>query len=1181
MVRFLLIFFLTSPLWVFAQNDQLSNRRSKTIFPSPEFQLIDSLTAIPSSLAVLDFHSKDTISSHFYNIQNNQIQFLKNTQLTDSQKLILNYRIFSFNLTARYSHLDSSKAVIQQGNGFIGWAYDPYEEEEIVLEFRGLDYSGNFARGISVGNNQNLVLNSSFNLQMAGNLGDGIEVLAAISDNNIPLQPEGNTQQLNEFDKIFIQISKDRNQLIAGDYELARPRGYFMNYFKKLQGATFSNTSTVFQNKGLLKSKASLAIARGKFARNIPTIQEGNQGPYRLEGAEGERFIIVLAGTEKVWIDGKLLKRGLEEDYVIDYNAGHITFTQKQLITKDDRVIIEFEYADQNYLRSMYALNLEYKQTEKLRLYFNVFSQQDGRRPVDDEFSPAEERALKEAGDNPLNTVVSSVDSVEEFSAFRVLYKLVDTLGFQEVLVYSTDPNEAKYSAFFSLVGAGNGDYVLDASQTANGRVYRWVAPLVMDDTIFHQGEYAPVRQLVAPKQQQLYTLGAEYQLSKKSKIRSEIALSNQDLNRLSPVDAADNLGIAAFTNFENVWEFGKQKNDWRLQTDVSYEFVQNQFRELNPYRPAEFKRDWNVQGNEEVTEHIGRGGFQLRSRERGQLEYEFSGFLQDSIYTGTRHLGRYVFEKNGYDILLEGNLLNTNSSQEKSQFSRPKFNLAIPFLRDSTGKKYWVAGIYGEREKNERFAKVEESVTSDSLRNNSFWYDLVRLYLKLPSSENFGMGASFQQRLDYAPLGTEFEQSTVANELNVNGNWNKRWTTGEQRRRQMTRLTWNFTYRSLAIEKEELTNEEPAETFLGRLNYTLNLINGVVQTNTSYEIGSGQERKSQFIYLPVQPGEGTFIWRNDDNGDGVIQDNEIEIAPFQDSANVVRQVIFTDEFIRTNNIQFNQSLRFEPRAIWFAEKKGFKKLLSRFSTSSSLQISRKVKDAEGVSPWNPFQLDIADTALISTRSGIRNTLIFNPNDPKFSAEIGLSDNQDKVVLTSGFESRRREEQFFKTRWNITRSISTSAEFSTGRRRQDSEQFESKDYNIVFYKIQPQFTWLPVKTFRTILTYRYEDSQNTLPNSDEFALTHDFKLEARYNRTSTTSIQTSFSFVKIDFNGDANSPVGFAFLNGLRDGNNFLWNLTLDRRLARNIQLSLSYEGRKTGSSRMVHVGRAQVAATF
>ncbi|MEL6945764.1 MAG: hypothetical protein AAFO82_24180, partial [Bacteroidota bacterium] len=333
---------------------------------------------------------------------------------------------------------------IEEQSGILDFSYNPFQEEAADLDFGKLDYNGSFSRGLSFGNSQNVVLNSNFNLQLSGDLGDDIEVLAAITDENIPLQPEGNTQQLQEFDKIFIQLKRHNNKLIAGDYELLRPRSYFMNYYKKLQGATFSN-STDFA-KGKLNTQGSIAVARGQFARNIITAIEGNQGPYKLNGSEGERFIIALAGTEKVFLDGELLTRGIDEDYIIDYNRAEVRFTNKRLITKDVRIIIEFEYSDQQYLTSLYAMNADYE-SEKWQLSFNIFSQQDGRTPVDS-ISLAQQMALNQAGDNPDRAVVSSIDSLSSFDPLRVLYEYRDTVvmirdlptNFR-VLAYSTSPN--------------------------------------------------------------------------------------------------------------------------------------------------------------------------------------------------------------------------------------------------------------------------------------------------------------------------------------------------------------------------------------------------------------------------------------------------------------------------------------------------------------------------------------------------------------------------------------------------------------------------------------------------------------------------------------------------------------------------------------------------------------------
>ena len=78
-----------------------------------------------------------------------------------------------------------------------------------------------------------------------------------------------------------------------------------------------------------------------------------------------------------------------------------------------------------------------------------------------------------------------------------------------------------------------------------------------------------------------------------------------------------------------------------------------------------------------------------------------------------------------------------------------------------------------------------------------------------------------------------------------------------------------------------------------------------------------------------------------------------------------------------------------------------------------------------------------------------------------------------------------------------------------------------------------------------------------------------------------TSIRSKLTYARIAFNGSGNSAVAYAMLDGLQDGRNFLWNLSIDRQLSRSVQLSLNYEGRKTGENRMVHVGRAQVRAIF
>ena len=104
-----------------------------------------------------------------------------------------------------------------------------------------------------------------------------------ISDNNVPVQPGGETKQLDELDRVFIQISDERNKFTTGDFQLKKPKGYFMTYFKRAQGALYQRGNA---NGKEDYWEASASVSKGRFGRNLIQGIEGNQGPYRLTGSE-------------------------------------------------------------------------------------------------------------------------------------------------------------------------------------------------------------------------------------------------------------------------------------------------------------------------------------------------------------------------------------------------------------------------------------------------------------------------------------------------------------------------------------------------------------------------------------------------------------------------------------------------------------------------------------------------------------------------------------------------------------------------------------------------------------------------------------------------------------------------------------------------------------------------------
>ncbi len=1164
----------------------LSNQRSRTLEVRTGCHTLDSLSVIPATVTLSNPATGERMENLLYRIADNQICFTRSD--TTPIAVQVDFRVMPYRLGAPLFRMDTAQLARGEDRLIEGIVYNPYAQTPgRSLDFGGLDYNGSFARGISFGNSQDLVLNSSFNLQMAGQLGDGIEILAAITDENIPLQPEGNTRQLREFDRVFVQLSKGKGKLVAGDYDLLRPKSYFMNYFKRLQGLSFRAESED-KGKGAWSGDAGIAISRGQFARNQIQQQEGNQGPYRLRGNAGELFIIVLAGTERVWLDGRLMERGIETDYIIDYNRGEITFTNRRLITKDSRIIVEFEYADQSYLRSLTAFNVEYRR-DKLRLYANTFSQQDSRTSTGlNPLTPEQRRILAEAGDDFTSALSSSIDTLGEFLPFRAQYRLADTTaacGLRDtVLVFGTDPETARYTARFSFVGPGRGHYVLDPNQVANERVYRWVEPDPL--TCMPRGDFEPVIQLTAPQQQQLFTIGAEHQFARHSAWRAEAAFSRRDLNRFSALDSGDDNGAAFFSSFRHSVPLGANRTGdfsrrnapapgpdtagWNLDFDATYEWVHRHFRALNPYRDQEFLRDWSltdIQGVgtvEQATENLGRAALTLRRGAWGRLQYGFSGFLRDTLYRGARHSAHLDFNRAGWLVQAEGSFLDALYAGQRNRFSRPRIQAGRTFHKLGG----WRAGLYGERERNER-----RNIQADTLAGNSFYYDLFRAFLESPSNkEKYALGAHLQRRQDYAPAGSDFVRNTLATELNLNGSRHIRRTL---------QLAGNFTWRRLEVQDPALTTQQPSESFLGRSDLNLTLWKGAFRSNTTYEIGSGQEPRLEFTYVRVRQGEGTHIWLDSlNNNDGIIQPNEMEPAPFSDLADFVRVPTVTNEFIRADYTNLLQSLQLEPRALWF-NATGLRQFLGKFAVQSSLKTGRRTRQAPGVQPWNPLQWNIPDTALVAINSAVRHVLFFNRAHPKWDLQAGHSDVWNKTVQTTGYEDRRTCEQFLRGRLNLSKALSAQAAATWNIRFSDSEFFDNRDFRIAAFAWEPQLSWLPSRQFRLTARYKYQTDRNVLPEDGEFARRHDLSAESLFNKAGAWALRSRLSFVRINFEGATNSPVGFAILNGLQSGSNWLWNIGLDRQLAKNLQLGISYEGRQTGTGRMVHLGRASVGAVF
>ena len=108
-----------------------------------------------------------------------------------------------------------------------------------------LQKSGSIVRGFTVGSNRDLSLNSGLRLQLSGKIMQDVDVTAALTDENTPIQPEGTTQTLQEFDKVFVEINAKKLTATLGDFVLDLTGSEFARLSRKLQGAQRNRTVSV------------------------------------------------------------------------------------------------------------------------------------------------------------------------------------------------------------------------------------------------------------------------------------------------------------------------------------------------------------------------------------------------------------------------------------------------------------------------------------------------------------------------------------------------------------------------------------------------------------------------------------------------------------------------------------------------------------------------------------------------------------------------------------------------------------------------------------------------------------------------------------------------------------------------------------------------------------------------
>jgi len=1140
------LLFFTVLIWfsgLRAQETESSYQTKKVIVTRDTIHL--EKFSINSSFFELLNTKNEPIDSTFYKIDFQKGILLLNEKFTsNSDTLVVNYLKYPDFLTKEYSLYKDSQVVSNDVGSEKLYKLENTNAKK-VTPFDGLNTSGSITRGVTIGNNQNTVLNSNLDLQITGKISDKVSLRASLQDSNIPLQDGGYSQKLDQFDNIFMELFTDDWNIRAGDVFLENRKTQFLSFNKKVQGLSTSfdfggedNKTNVF---------ASVAFVKGQYAKSTFTGQEGNQGPYKLKGQNGELYVLVISGSERVYVNGVLLKRGENNDYTIDYNAGEIVFTSLFTITSEMRISIEYQYSERNYNRLVtYAGATHQNKSWSFGGY--LYSENDMKnQPLQQNLSPEQVQILSQAGDDQ-NLMVAPSAYEDAYADNKILYKKT-ILNSVEVYEYSNNSSDVLYNVKFSLVGNNLGNYIIQNNNSVE-RIYEYVAPV----NGVLQGNYEPIVKLVAPMKIQVATFLGKYNPDEKTLADFEIAVSNNDQNLFSNIDDANDDGIAFKTNIKK----RLFTRDWTLDAFANYQFVQEDFRSVERLYNIEFNRDWNLStttllGNQSLL--VTGLNFDLFSKKEttniGLFTYQFEKLDYTKSYSGARHTATAFFKLNKWTIENQGSFLNSDATTSTSKFIR---NLAK--TKYHFGKN-WVGGSV-QIEDNQEKDKVTNEFSALSQRFSEYGVFVGR-----------GDSTKVFVELGYLQRRNDSLQNGLLQHVNDSRMYVLKSKLIQNKK---TDLAVYASYRTLNFTDVSRKNEPSLNS---RILYNDRFFNQFMQIGTAYETSSGTIAQQEFTYVEVPTGQGVYTW-NDYNGNGIQELEEFEIAPFPDQAKFVRIFLPNQVYIKTNQNKFSQSVTLNP--LQWQNETGFKKLASYFYNQTSFIMDRKVKSEGDRLELNPFSS--SDENMLGLNSSFRNSFYYNRGKQKHSVTYSYLINKGKNLLSIGSQNVTNNSHQLQYTHLLQKSWLFNFFTKTIKTTLVSEDFTEKNYDLDGYQIAPKISYLFSKNTSLDFFYELQNKENKMGNFETL----------RQNRLGTSfsyagekkiTVNGEFSFYENKFEGNEFSSVGFQMLEGLQAGQNLVWKLLLQKNITQFLDINLNYQGRKSETGKTIHTGNVQLRAYF
>ncbi len=1049
--------------------------------------------------------------------------------LVTGDTLVVGYAYAPVALSRRYARRslhDLTRLVERKDSLYVPLSQ---ETDETTSAWTSLRKSGSLVRSIQIGSNQDLAFESALSLQVEGKVGSNVEVVAALSDQDLPIQPEGTTESIRELDKVYVTARSPNFEATIGDYEFELSGRRYDTYSRKLSGLKLGAKS------GGKSAIVSAAISRGEFQTNRFFGEESVQGPYPLSGKNGEVGIVVLAGTETVWLDGAIQRRGENNDYVIDYAAGQITFSSRKLITSDSRIVVEFEYANEDYERQYWAARTGLQSSVLSSSgYVTYITERDDRsRPLSLSLSDEDRQKLERAGDSISFALSDAADSLgPELGDYVRRDSLIDGQTysmFEYVAPSEIGEPQGEWQVFFDDFGAGHGDY--SASADGLGRTFFYFVGI-------SHGRYLPARRIPLPAARELVAFRLDREKSVGFRSNFEVAMSSLDRNTFSNLDDADNQGVAT------ALELGYTQPDLdiggftlrQLSLGADGSIREKTFTDIARSDDIEFDREWAGSSVREATEVIGQGhvGF---SPVRGLTVRGSSGLLsREEAFQSKRYGVSSAFQPTKRTAI-RGEHINIFS--EDSVNSR-KTDWVRQRLEGNTGWKILTP----------RFSLKRERQLRDSrLRTDGFKFADWSFGNLFALSRSIQLDAEAGLRHDdlkneNGEFDRNSESKSYGSEL--------RWTPLE-----IGRGTLRWMHRDKKFTSKDSSS---ASSDAGRLELLLTPADRLFELNLIYDALKSRTEQQLQIFLPTQPGAGSYRL-----------ENGVYVPDDQGNYELVSRN--TGAFEPSSEINTNAILWFRPDET----RTGTRELWQRFAFETEASLEERTRQPITLGLLLLDRSRVRSNETIEGRFSFRQDVHFNRLSRNYSLRLrGLNSAAQVSRFTNGAQQNIRRLGSLRARVSYSGSVRGETEVSTELERALFLGVSIASTDVTRLSAMQDVLWSMSDRWEAGLQARGGEAKDE--RSQTQASSRELAPRASYTSFRKGRADAEIRWIHVTSNR-IRLPQELA--GGSNRGENYRWSFRVSLALSENFTGSLTYTGRRDAGEETVNVGRVEVRAVF